>query len=81
LAFFCDIEDAGPDFAIEIERMEALSAQRVLAFLRVTTTGRASGIPTEVETTNVYDFAEGRIRCIEVFTDRSEALEAVGLRE
>ncbi len=48
--FFSDIEDAGPDFRIEIERMEAFSAERVRAFLRVTATGRASGIPTEVET-------------------------------
>jgi hypothetical protein len=79
--FFSDIEDAGPNFRIEIERLEALPAERVLALLRVTATGRASGIRTEVETANVYDFVEGRIRHIDIFTHRNEALEAVGLRE
>jgi ketosteroid isomerase-like protein len=53
----------------------------VLAFVRVTATGRASGVPTEVETANVYDLAGGRIRRIDVYTDRQEALEAVGLRQ
>jgi ketosteroid isomerase-like protein len=79
--FFSDIEDAGPDFRIEIERVEAFSDERVLAFVRVTATGRASGVPTEIETANVYEFSEGRIRRIDVYTDRQEALEAVGVRE
>jgi ketosteroid isomerase-like protein len=79
--FFSDIEDVGPDFHIEVERIEALSDKRVLAFLRVAATGRASGIPTGVETANVYDFAEGSISRIDIYTDRSEALEAVGLLE
>jgi ketosteroid isomerase-like protein len=79
--FFSDIEDTGPDFRIEIERMEAFSAERVLAFVRVTATGRASGVPTQVETANVYELTEGRIRRIDIYTDRQEALEAVGRRE
>jgi ketosteroid isomerase-like protein len=79
--FFSDVEDAAPDFHIDVERIEALSDKRVFAFLRITATGRVSGIPTGVETANVYDFAEGRIRRIDIYTDRSEALEAVGLRE
>jgi hypothetical protein len=79
--FFSDIEDAGPDFRLEIERLEPLSAERVLGLLRFTVTGRASGVPTEVETANVYDFVEGRIRRINIFTDRTEALKGVGLRE
>ena len=53
--FFSDIEDVGPDFHIDVERIEALADKSVLAFLRVTATGRASGIPTEVETANVFD--------------------------
>jgi ketosteroid isomerase-like protein len=79
--FFSDIEDAGPDFHIEVERTDALSNTRVLAFVRVTATGRASGVPAEIQTANVYDFSDGRIRRIDIYTDRSEALEAVGLSE
>ena len=47
----------------------------------VTGTGRASGIPIENPTGNVYDFAEDRIRRIQIFFDRNQALEAAGLRE
>jgi hypothetical protein len=46
--------------------------------MRVTATGRASGIPTATETGNIYDVAGGRIRRIRIFVDREEALKAAG---
>jgi ketosteroid isomerase-like protein len=49
--------------------------------MRVTATGRASGIPTETRTGNVYDLADGKIERIRIFADRAEALEAAGLSE
>jgi hypothetical protein len=58
-----------------------VSAERVLAFLRVTVHGRASGLPTPAETGNVYEFEEGKIRRLQIFLDRGEALEAAGLSE
>jgi ketosteroid isomerase-like protein len=79
--FFADIEAAGPDFRLDLERLEAVGGERVLAFLRVTVHGRASGLPTPAETGNVYEFEEGKIRRIQIFLDRGEALEAAGLRE
>ena len=79
--FFTDIGDAGPDFKITIEHLEAIGPDRVLAFGRNTATGRASGIPTEAATGNVYDFANGKIKRIRIFFDRDQALEAAGLRE
>jgi ketosteroid isomerase-like protein len=90
--FFADLEDTSPDFRLHLERVEAIGADRVLAFLRITATGRASGIatgadvaatgdPAGVPTTNVYDFVNGKIRRIRIFLNRQEALEAVGLRE
>ena len=79
--FFADIEDTGPDFRLDLERVEAIGADRVLAFLRATASGRSSGIPTAYSTTNIYDFVDGKIRRIRIFLDRQEALEAVGLRE
>ena len=42
--FFSDLGDTAPDFRIEIERLEPVRTTRVLAFLRVHATGRASGI-------------------------------------
>ena len=79
--FFTDIADASPDFKIVIESLEAVGPDRVLGFMRVLGTGRASGIPIENATGNVYDIADGKIQRIRVFFDRNQALEAAGLRE
>ncbi len=79
--FFADIEDAGPDFRLHLERLEAAGAERVLAFTRLTFHGRASGLTIPAETGNVYEFEEGKIRRIQIFFDRAEALEAAGLAE
>jgi ketosteroid isomerase-like protein len=79
--FFADIEDAGPDFRIDIQRTEGVSGERILAFLRVTFHGRASGLSMPAETGNVYQFEEGKIRRVQIFLDRAEALEAAGLSE
>jgi predicted SnoaL-like aldol condensation-catalyzing enzyme len=80
--FFADVRDTSPDFQITIERAEAIGADRVLAFLRVSASGRASGIPAarDTPTTNIYDFANGKIKRIRIFLDREQALEAAGLR-
>ena len=79
--FLTDIEDAGPDFRIEVQRVQAIGDTNALAFVRVKSTGRASGIVTGAESTNVYDFIDGKISRIRIFLDRDEALKAVGLGE
>jgi ketosteroid isomerase-like protein len=79
--FFADIEDAGPDFRIDIERAQAVGGDRVLALLQATFTGRASGVPNDAHTANIYDFDAGKIRRVRIFLNRQAALEAVGLRE
>jgi ketosteroid isomerase-like protein len=79
--FFTDIADASPDFKIVIESLEAVGPDRVLGLMSVTGTGRASGIPIENPTGNVYDFADARIQRIRIFFDRNQALEAAGLSE
>jgi ketosteroid isomerase-like protein len=79
--WLADIEDAGPDFRIDIHGLEAIGPDRVLAFLRVVSTGRASGIPVAAETTNVYDLIDGKITRIRIFLDRREALKVAGLEE
>jgi ketosteroid isomerase-like protein len=81
--WFTDLEDVGPDFRIEVERVETIRPGRVLAFLRVTGSGRTSGLRVmdATPTANVYDLVEGKIRRVRIFMDRKEALEAVGLSE
>jgi ketosteroid isomerase-like protein len=77
--FFTDIEDIGPDLRIEVQRLQAIGDSNVIAFTRFRSTGRASGIVTGAEGANVYDFADGKIKRVRIFLDRSEALKAVGL--
>jgi ketosteroid isomerase-like protein len=81
--WFTDLEDVGPDFRLELERAQMIRPGRVLAFLRVTGSGRASGLQVTdaTPTANVYDLVEGKIRRVRIFMDRQEALEAVGLSE
>jgi ketosteroid isomerase-like protein len=81
--FFADIQDTAPDFWLEIERIEAVGPDRVLAFERGAASGRSSGVTVEqgIPFGTVYDFAEGKVRRIRVFTDRHDALEAAGLSE
>jgi ketosteroid isomerase-like protein len=79
--FFTDIEDASPDFWIEVQRVQAIGDSQALALLRVSLTGRASGIVTAAESANVYDFIDGKISRIRIFLDRDEALKAVGPAE
>jgi ketosteroid isomerase-like protein len=77
--FFTDIEDVGPDFLIEVERVQAIGDSHVLAFLRTSSTGRVSGIVTGAEGGNVYDFVDGKISRIRIFLHRDEAVKAAGL--
>ena len=79
MRFLTDIEDAVPDFRIELDGVEEVDSKRVIAFLRSSSTGRASGIRMAWPQTNVYDLVDGKISHIRIFLDREEALKAVGL--
>ena len=79
--FLTDVEDAVPDFRIELDGVEEVDSKRVLAFLRNSSTGRASGIRLAWPQANVYDLIDGKISHIRIFLDRQQALKAVGLEE
>ena len=63
--FFADVLDTGPDFRVTIESLESIGTDRVLGFMRLNMSGRASGITLGGD--------------IPIFLDRREALEAVEL--
>jgi ketosteroid isomerase-like protein len=79
--FFTDIEDIGPDFRIEVQRVQAIGDSTAIALLRIAATGRASGIVTGAESANLYDFIEGKIGRVRIFLERTDALRAVALEE
>jgi ketosteroid isomerase-like protein len=53
---------------------------RVLAFLRLNFVSQG-GVPITESLANVYDIRDGKLRRVEVYTDRDEAREALGLAE
>jgi ketosteroid isomerase-like protein len=53
----------------------------VVVFARIVAVGHESGVPIELETTHVWTVRDGRVRSLWAYRNRSEALEAVGLRE
>jgi hypothetical protein len=61
--------------------VEEVDSERVLAFLRNSSTGRASGVRMAWSQTDVYDLIDGKISQTRIFVDRQEALKAVGLEE
>jgi ketosteroid isomerase-like protein len=63
-----------------IEFIEA-PGDRVLTPIRQPSRGRESGVPMEVHFFCVWTIRDGRLRKIELFRHRAEALEAAGLRE
>jgi ketosteroid isomerase-like protein len=77
--FFADIQDAVPDFRLNVERMEAIGPDRVLVSFRATASGRSSGVGAAFPATTVYDLAGGKIKRARVFLDRDEAIQAAGL--
>jgi ketosteroid isomerase-like protein len=79
--FLTDVEEAAPDFRIELDGVEEVDSKRVIAFLRNSSTGRASGIRMAWPQTNVYDLLDGKISHVRIFVDRQEALKAVGMAE
>ena len=79
--FLKDVEDAAPDWRMEPDGVEEVDSKRVIAFLRNSSTGRASGVRMAWPQTNVYDLIDGKISHIRIFLDRQEALKAVGLEE
>jgi ketosteroid isomerase-like protein len=57
------------------------AGDRVVVFARIVGKGGASGLPFELETTHVWTIRSGRATSMHAYRDRSEALEAAGLRE
>jgi hypothetical protein len=77
--FLTDVQDAGPDFRLEVEYLESFGPDLVLGSMRATASGRTTGIDADLQITNVYELDNGKIRRVRVFRDRDEALAAAGL--
>jgi len=67
---------------VDFEVDELIDAgDQVLAVIREREVGRASGVPVETTHLALYTLSGGKVIQMQVFDDRQQALEAVGLRE
>ena len=74
--------DAGPwgrSIQFEPERFFDVDHERVLVFVRATSTGQTSGAPVETRIAQEFTIRGGLIVRVKVHRDRAEALKAVGL--
>ena len=69
------------DVRIEVLELMVLDESRVLAVGRWSGHGTGSGAPVEQTNTQVFTFEDGRIRSVETYASRDEALEAAGMTE
>ena len=78
--YFAAVEEAATTFRVEVERIHTVGRDRVLVFgqLKMVSSG---GIALEQPITNVYELVAGKLRRVDVYFDREEALESVGLGE
>jgi len=65
---------------VEVEELTDAGDQ-VLAAIREREVGRGSGVPVETTHAAVWTLADGKVIQMQLFDDRQQALEAVGLRE
>jgi ketosteroid isomerase-like protein len=68
------------DFRFEVEESRDLG-DRVFIVATQHGRGRSSGVPVTTQTTYLYTVRRGKISQVELWDDRDEALEVVGLRE
>ena len=80
VAFVAMLREAWSDWRFVPERFFD-EGDRVLVFVRVAAVGHESGVPIEMETAHIWTVRDGRAVSGQIYRDRSEALEAVGLRE
>lgn len=75
---FAMLRDTWTEFRFEPERFID-RGQQVAVLVRVVAKGGASGLATERRTAHVWTVRRGRLASIQIYRDRAEALDAVGL--
>jgi len=73
------MQDVWAEWRVEPERFFD-AGDKVVVFTRGVARARASGVPIELSGAYVWSIKEARLMSARVYLDRSEALEAVGLK-
>jgi ketosteroid isomerase-like protein len=81
LSEFLDTQPWGRSTRFEAESFRPVAGDRVLVFVRVHGIGAGSGVEVAGPAAHVLTIRDDRVVRSEVYTDRSKALDGVGLRE
>ena len=77
-AYFTDMADAWRAWRFEVTAISEIAPGTVFVDNTFHATGR-SGVEVEVDTASVFSVSGGRVRRIDSYSSRQEALEAAGL--
>jgi ketosteroid isomerase-like protein len=78
--FLREMDEVWEDFRSELEDLFE-AGDHVVAFVRISGRGRASGLEIDVRVGQTFSFKDGRIVASRYYGDRTEALQAAGLSE
>ena len=81
IAFTREYRDGWVDLTAEALELIETPGNRVLALIRQSGRGRQSGVPIEIHYFQVWRFEDGKVREVEMFRHRADALEAAGFGE
>jgi len=76
--FLKEWTDAWEDWELEVDALHD-AGDRVVALLRQRGRSKAAGMPVEMFFAQVWTIRDGKEARMEMYSDRAEALEAVGL--
>src|SRR6266511_867088 len=76
--FLKEWTDAWEDWELEVDALHD-ARDRVVALLRQRGRSKAAGMPVEMFFAQVWTIRDGKEARMEMYSDRAEALEAVGL--
>lgn len=79
-AFFSGLDEATESFSFGVDELRLIDDDRVLALLRLSVVSER-GVPITQSVANVYELLDGKLRRVNVFYDRDEALELLNLAE
>jgi ketosteroid isomerase-like protein len=69
------------DWSLQVERLIDVGHDRVVALTHQLGTGKASGVPVEVDLGAVFELKDGRVVRMRTYLTHAEALEAAGPSE
>ena len=79
--FFNELLPIGDDWRVEVDAIEVVGAERVLMRGRSLLTGKASRMPMEDPLFQLFEVEDGRVRRVQTFRSRDDALRAAGLAD